>query len=95
MVDYRSLVIGLKVQDGHFRAIAHHEPSADCSDELLVVLHQRPGEAVHSEVDGRQVLDVGVVREDADVGSRTQTAQAVDQLDVVRLQEDQVGCDLE
>jgi len=53
----------------------------------------RPGEAVDSEVDGCKILDVGVIGEDAEIGPRSQTAQSVDQFNVVGFQEDEIRRD--
>ena len=86
---------GLEVQDGHLWPVVGHEALAHCRHELLGVLHQVSGEAVDSEVDGREVLDVGGVGEDADVGPGPEAAEAVDELDVAGFEEDQIGSDFE
>ena len=95
MTNNFSLAAGLQVQDGHFRPVADHEPRADGLHEGLVVLDECAWEAVDAKVDGGEVLDVGIVGEDADVGARPEAAEAVDELDVVGLEEDEVGSDLE
>lgn len=95
MADDFSLAAGLQVQDGHFRPVVDHEPRSYGLHEGLVVLDECAREAVDSEVDGGEVFDVGVIGEDADVGARPEAAEAIDELDVVGLQEDEVGSDLE
>lgn len=86
---------GLEVKDGHLWAVVGHEALAHCCHELFGVLDQVSGEAVDSEVDGCQVLDVRGVGEDADVGSGPETAETVDELDVVGFEEDEIRGDFE
>ena len=90
MVDDLCPIIGFEVQNGDFWAIAYNEPRTDCGDELFIVVDHGAREAVHSEIDGGEIFDVGVVGEDADICAGTQTAQPVDQLYVVCLKEDEI-----
>ena len=63
--------------------------------EFIRILDHLFWEAVHSEVDGCKIFDGRIVGEGADVGSRSESRQLIDELDVIGLQEDKICSEFE
>ena len=88
-----SLVVSLHVQNGHLRSVVDDEARTLLMNELLGAFSQILREAVDTEIDGSEIFDVGVIGEDANIGAGSETAEPIDQLDVVGLEEDEISSD--
>jgi len=63
------ITVQFQMQDHSFRSAQWDEIFSKCSDKFIRIVDQIFGEAVHTEVDGSQVLDNWIVSKDTDVGS--------------------------
>jgi hypothetical protein len=88
-----SLMVSLDVQNGHLRSVVDNETCTLLMDELIGTFCQILREAVDAEIDGSEILDVGVIGEDANIGAGSEAAEPIDQLDVIGLEEDEIGSD--
>ena len=90
-----AIAVCFQVEDSDVRLIPYDEPSADIPNELLMCLGKSFREAVNSEVEGSEALDMGLISEYAEVGLWPETGDAVDESDVVGLEENEISANLE